>query len=239
MAQDAADTASEAAKDKSMLTLIKEGGWAMWPLGLLSIGVIALAVYNFIQITRAKYCPVELKAGLMEHMANVRARSAIELVASSPSFLGRMIAYSFPKIDATDPENLGRENVEEMMAEFSVRENRAAMGPIGYLSLISQAAPMLGLLGTVSGMIGAFNTLMNTAGADPNALAGDISEALVTTATGLIIALPALFFYFFFKNRLADMISDCHIAAEEMIDASLMAINADQHMAKVPEGLHA
>lgn len=235
MAQDAADAAAPG--DQTLMDLIFAGGWAMIPLGLCSLATITLYVYNAMQLTRAKFCPVDLQGALMEQMQAVRVRSAIEISSTSPTFLGRMLAHALPHVDATDPDTLGREHVEEAMADFTARENQGYMTWIGYFSIIAQAAPMLGLLGTVSGMIGAFGTLMSTGGSDPSKLAGDISEALVTTATGLIIALPALFGYFFFKNKLNKLVSESHGAASDMMDASILAVNADQHMAKVPEGL--
>ncbi len=240
MAQEAAaDAAADGAGDQSLGDLLLEGGWAMIPLGLCSLAVITLYVYNFIQLSRSKFAPVDLQAALMEQMQACRVRSAIEIASTSPTFLGRMLAHSLPFVDATDPDTLGREKVEEAMADFTIKENRNHMGWIGYFSILGQAAPMLGLLGTVSGMIGAFGTLRTTGGADPSQLAGDISEALVTTATGLVVALPAVFGYFIFKGKLNKLVAEAHGAATDMIDASVLAVNADQHMAKVPEGLQA
>ena len=176
---------------------------------------------------------------LLDHMQNCRVRSAIEVSSTSPTYLGRMSATALPHVDATEPETLGREAVEDSMAEFTIRENAGHMTWISYLGLLGQIAPMLGLLGTVVGMLGAFSTLSLSGGADPSALAGDIGLAMVTTASGLIIAIPSVFFFFFFKNRLNKLVADCHLAASDMMDASIAAVNADQQMAKVPEGLQA
>src|SRR5690606_41761576 len=66
----------------------------------------------------------DLKMALMDHMTNCRVRSAIELAASHPSYLGRMMAYSLPNIDATRPEDLGRDQIEDAIADFSINENR-------------------------------------------------------------------------------------------------------------------
>ena len=207
--------------------IIEAGVW-MYPLYICSIIMVALYVFNSMQLTRAKFCPPMLEAALLEHMQACRARSAIEVAAQSPTYLGRMAAQSLPNVDATDPETLGKEKVEDAMAEFSVQENRGYMTLIGYFSLIAQSAPMIGLLGTVAGMIGAFATLRQTGGADPSALAGDISTALLTTAGGLVVALPSLFGYFFFKNRLNKLVADAHIAEVGMLDASINTVNAEQ-----------
>ena len=134
-------------------------------VGLLSL--ISLTVFNFMNLTKAKFAPDDLKAALLDHMTNCRVRSAIELSASHPSYLGRMMAYSLPNIDATRPDDLGRDHVEDAIADFSINETRKQMTFISLLSLVAQAAPMLGLFGTVFGMIGAFATLGENAGGSP------------------------------------------------------------------------
>jgi biopolymer transport protein ExbB len=192
----AQDGDADAPAKKTGLSYIKDAGLWMVPLGICSMATIALVVYNFMQLTTTKFAPVELRMALLDHMQNCRVRSAIEVSSTSPTYLGRMSSTSLPHVDATEPETLGREAVED-----------------------------------------AFSTLSVSGGADPSALAGDIGLAMVTTASGLIIAIPAVFFFFFFKNRLNKMVADCHLAASDMMDASIAAVNADQQMAKVPEGL--
>jgi biopolymer transport protein ExbB len=227
-------------EDQSFLQLyVLNGGPWMIPIGILFGAVIALSVFNGLQLTKNKYVPDDLKATLLDHMTNCRVRSAIELAASSPTFLGRMMAYSLPKIDATRPEDLGREDVEDAIAEFTNNENRGPNQWVGYYTVITQAAPMLGLLGTVIGMVGAFATLTQTGGADAPALAGDISVALLTTMSGLITAIISLFCYFFFKGKLMKYTAEAHGSASEMLDNAINAIHGDAMLAKVPEGLHA
>ena len=103
-----------APKTKTMLDVwVIDGGPTMLFIGAAIIAFIALAVYNFMALTKAKDCPDDLKAALMDHMINCRVRSAIELAASHPSYLGRMVAYAFPNIDATRSEDLGRDQVED------------------------------------------------------------------------------------------------------------------------------
>jgi len=239
MAQEPGAEVDPDAGKQTFMDLIVAGGWAMYPLGGLSLMWVALVVYNLLQLNKKKFAPNELRLAVHENMAECRVRSAIELAASSPSYLGRMLAAALPHVDATDPDTLGRDGVEDAVAEFTVKENRGYMASITYFSILAQAAPMLGLLGTVSGMIKAFQTLSTSGGSDPSKLAGNISEALMTTATGLVIALPALFAFFYFKNRLQKLVSDCHTSVSESMDASLTAVHADQQLAKVPEGLQA
>ncbi len=224
--------------NKTMLEKwVLDGGWTMVFIGAAVIAFLALAVFNFINLTKAKFCPDDLRVALMDHMANCRVRSAIELAASHPSFLGRMMAYALPNIDATRPEDLGRDQIEDAVADFTNNETRKLMTPINYISLCAQVSPMLGLLGTILGMVGAFGTLAVTGSADPSLLAGDISVALLTTLWGLINAVPCLIAYFFFKGRLNGLVADCHHAAEDMINASLQTVNAEAYLAKIPEGI--
>lgn len=214
-----------------------DGGPTMIFIGAAVVAFIALAVYNFMALSKAKFCPEDLKAALMDHMANCRVRSAIELASSHPSYLGRMVAYAFPNIDATRPEDLGRDQVEDAMADFSVNENRKVMTWINYISVIAQASPMLGLLGTVIGMVSAFGTLKEAGAADPSQLAGDISVALLTTLWGLINAIPCIIVFYILKNRFANLVAETVHSAEEMLNASIATVNADTLYAKIPEGI--
>jgi len=227
-----------AAEGSVLKRYVIDGGWPMILIGLLILALIALCVFNFMNLTKTKFAPDDLKAGLMDHMMNCRIRSAIELGASHPSYLGRMMAYALPNVDARRPEDLGRDYVEDAVADFTINENRKSMTLINYISLIAQAAPMLGLFGTVLGMVGAFGTLASGDGsADPSALAGDISVALLTTLWGLVTAIPSLTAYFFFKNKLNNLVAECHHTAEELLNASIQTVNGDAHLAKIPEGI--
>jgi biopolymer transport protein ExbB len=213
------------------------GGYTMIFIGIAVVSFIALAIYNFMSLTKAKFCPDDLKAALMDHMVNCRVRSAIELAASHPSYLGRLVAYSFPNIDATRPDDLGRDQIEDAMADFTISETRKSMTWINYIGVIAQASPMLGLTGTVIGMVSAFSTLAVTGAADPKLLAGDISVALLTTLWGLINAIPCIVVFFILKNKYAALVAECTHTAEEMINAAVATVNAETLYAKIPEGI--
>ncbi|MEM9479347.1 MAG: MotA/TolQ/ExbB proton channel family protein [Verrucomicrobiota bacterium] len=237
-AQDGGEAAAAADESKKTLfdKIVDSGAFAV-VLIACSVAVLTLAIFNFMQLSKSKFCPDDLKAALLDHMQNCRVRSAIDVAAGSPTYLGRMMAHSLPSVDATQAETLGREDVEDQMAEFTIRENRGHMTWIGYFSVIAQVAPMIGLLGTVVGMMGAFDKLSGSGGAQADQLAGDISLAMITTAGGLIVAIPSIFGFFFFRNRLNKLVADCHESGAQMMDASIAAVNAENMMAKVPEGL--
>lgn len=216
--------------------LIQGGPLTWFIVGFGMISLIGLTVYNFINLTKSKYCPDDLKGALLDHMVNCRVRSAIELSASHPSYLGRMMAYALPNVDATRPEDLGREGVEDSIADFSINEGRKNMVWINMVSLLAQVAPMLGLFGTVFGMIGAF-ALLGDGQTDPGDLAGKISVALLTTMWGLIVAILSVFAYFYFKGRYQGLVAECNQTAEELLNASVQTVNGDAQLAKIPEGL--
>ncbi len=234
-----AQDGSPDAADMSMWDHFQLGGPFMWVILSLSAGLVGLCVYNVIQLGRKRWVPTDLKEAMYDHMANCRVRSAIELASSSPAFFGRMLAFSLPKIDATDTESLGRDAVEDAMAEFVTTETREPVQWVNYLSTIMQAAPMLGLLGTVSGMVGAFAKLGQTGGASPAELAGNISEALYTTMFGLMVAVPSLIAYAIFKNLFNRRLAEAVDSGKEMLDVCTAAVQGEEAFAKVPEGLHA
>lgn len=231
--------AQETTKPDSLLNkYLIAGGvltWLIVGVGLLSI--FGLIVYNAMNLTKGKFNPDDLKAALYDHMVNCRVRSAIELSASHPSYLGRMLAYALPNIDASRPEDLGRDSVEDAMADFSINEGRRQMLWVNLISLVAQAAPMLGLFGTVVGMVETFASLAAAGKADATELASKISIALLTTLWGLVIALLAVSAYFFFKSRYNALVASCNESAEELINASIQTVNGDAQLAKIPEGL--
>ena len=215
---DAADPeAKDVVQDKSLFTMISEGGWAMWPLGLISIAVIALAIYLFLDISRKNFTPHELSANLGEAMDGGDLQAGLELASASPSTLGRVMAGALEFTGKRGADVLDGDSIYDLMADASQMANRKRATVIGYLGVIAQAAPMLGLLGTVSGMIKAFATLGGK-GFDAPALAKNISEALMTTATGLVIALPAVFLFFFFKSRLSNFIAETELESSKLLN---------------------
>ncbi len=230
------DIPAEAEK-KTLMNKIVDAGAFMAPIGILSVLTITLAVFNFLQLSKKKFVPPVLKETILANMADVRVRSAIDASAQDPSYLGRMMATALPHVDATDPESLGREKVEDAVADFCLRENSRYMSWVGYFSVIAQAAPMIGLFGTVAGMILAFDTMGISGGSDPAELAGNISLALMTTAGGLVVAIPSIFFFYIFKNHFNKLVGECQETAVEGLDLAIATVNADQQLAKVPEGI--
>ncbi len=236
LAQDAAEEDARPPKTFLQRWVLDGGPW-MAPFGILSVAVCGLTVLCIMTLSRKKFTPPELKAQMFDLMQQCRVRSAIETAAASPSFLGRMMTLSLPHFDATDAEKLGIEQVEDAMADFVTTEIKPYQKWIGYFGVMGQVSPMIGLTGTVIGMVGAFDVLSRTGGAEPAALAGNISLALLTTLGGLMVAIPSLALFFYFKNRLNDMVGEAVLTGMELVNAASDSVHGDAKAARIPEGL--
>ncbi|MEM7145491.1 MAG: MotA/TolQ/ExbB proton channel family protein [Verrucomicrobiota bacterium] len=192
--------------ETTLIGLIKSGGWAMWILGAFSLGLVALCVYNFIDLKEKNFSPPELSVALEGDMDLADIEGAMERTQSSPTCLGQIIYGAMDYVVNRGYTVLDGEHLDNLMADASRAFNRKRARTINYFSVLGQAAPMVGLLGTVSGMIKAFANLGQSGMGDPSKLAANISEALVTTASGLVIAIPAIFGYFFFRDRLSNLV---------------------------------
>src|SRR5690606_15323629 len=124
--------------------------------------------------------------------------AARELCEENPGIIANITKAGLARVK---DENYDPVAVEKAMEEASVEEVSGPFVNISYLSIIATLAPLVGMLGTVSGMIKAFRNIALGGMGKPELLADNISEALITTAVGLIIGIPAMFAYFFFKSR--------------------------------------
>ncbi len=236
-AQEAAEGGG-GAEEKSMLDKwVLDGGWTMIPLVFLLFATLFLVIYCILQLKKDKFCPEDLRAQLIALMGECRVQSAIQLATTSPTYLGRLVAFAMPNIDANRPEDLGKDAIQDAVADFSANERPTTMKYVDMLALSGSIAPSIGLFGTVQGMVEAFAVLSATGQADPTQLAGSISVALLTTFWGLIISIIALPAFFFLKKSAQAREAECINAIEEMINTSINVINAEAQLARIPEGL--
>lgn len=185
-------------EELSLWQLILQGGITMFPLGLFSIAVVTLVIRNAIILREEKLLRPDLVPLIHERLADGDIGGTHLLCRQQPSLLTNVLEAGLERVRGQEVEIA---HVKEAIEEAGTEQLLSHMKPIGYLSIIGAIAPMLGLLGTVSGMIKAFQHIAQGGMGKPEVLAGDIGEALVTTATGLIIAIPAMLFYFYFKNN--------------------------------------
>jgi biopolymer transport protein ExbB len=196
-AQEVADVAAGGPENITLLNLIGQGGWAMIPLGLLSAAMIFFIVQNFMSLREKTLLHKEMMPEFLDMMVKGDILPALEHCRENPTMFTLIFGAGLERcID----DEVDYDMVKESVEEASVEQVAHLMKPIDYLSIIGAIAPMLGLLGTVSGMIKAFHTMGAQGMGKPELLAGNIGEALITTATGLVIAIPAMLFYFYFKK---------------------------------------
>lgn len=202
--------------DKSLLDLYRTGGLLMHPILLCSIGTIAVSVYCFLQIDPRKMMPKPLVDSLTHSMAVRDPSRAYELCQSNPSTFTNTMSSALLKVNF-ERDIANKPSMEQAAGETLAEEETRYMIWVNYLNIFATIAPMLGLLGTVTGMIQSFDHL--AAGrSEPQDLAGGIGEAMLTTAGGLIVGIPAMFFYFFFRNKLMVAISRIQKTTTFLID---------------------
>lgn len=195
-AQDAAAAAT--AQKTTLWTLILQGGWAMIPLGIMSVGTIYLIVQNGLALREKILLRPDLMPQFINLMKDKKIVEAHSLCKANETLFTYVFGAGLERCSTKREINFIK--VKEAIEEASTEEVTTFMKPIDYLSIIGATAPMLGLLGTVSGMIKAFQTIGAQGMGKPEALAGNIGEALMTTATGLVIAIPAMLCYYYFRN---------------------------------------
>jgi len=184
-------------------------GWILW---LMSIITVAIVVQYFIAIRRDNILPPAILEQVRELFDEKQYGEAIEMTATEPSFLSYVIHAGLS--DASH----GYPAMERAMEESSEERTTKYLRQIEWLNLIGNISPMLGLLGTVWGMILAFQELAASGGtADPADLADSIGIALVTTLLGLSIAIPALAVYAVMRNRVDALTSEAMVAAQDLI----------------------
>jgi biopolymer transport protein ExbB len=189
---------ADESQEKSLIDMYKAGGWAMYPLTLLSIGGFGLIVYNFLAVRPEPILNTAATVQIDEALAALDVEKAKTICQENPSPITNIIEAGMNRVDVN---NFDPEQVKEAIEESSSEELSGPFVLINYLSVVGSLSPMVGLLGTVSGMVKAFNVIEAEGAGSAQALAGNISEALITTATGMIVGIPAMFFFFFFKNR--------------------------------------
>lgn len=189
----------------------------MWPLGGCSLLMFFIIFYCWKETGRKQFIPDRVLPGVRQKVRERAIGSAAELLSAENTVLTRSL---LPAMQKADPimTDASREKVEMLLVENLEREENVLGQWVNYLNVVAAVAPMIGLLGTVSGMIGAFQTISLGGMGRPELLAGDIGEALITTATGLIIGIPAMVAYFILKNRLANRMMETLQIASQLID---------------------
>ena len=216
LAQEVTATVGTVEEQMTLWELMKQGGLTMIPLCLFSLAALALIVRNYMVLQESKLLRPDLAESLRHQLSHRRLEDARGLCASEPCLLTDVVGAGLSRAGGAE---VSMHRVKEAMEEAGTEQLLNHMKPISHLSTIGTVSPMLGLLGTVSGMIKAFQHISEGGMGRPEVLAGDIGEALVTTATGLIIAIPAMLFYFYFKGNFMKTMASLGRATGSILDA--------------------
>lgn len=185
----------------SVLELIQAGGWLIWPILLSSVVALAIVVERFWSLQTRRIMPENLVAQVWQWAhADVLDDKRIEALRAG-STLGRVVAAGL--VNRHHDRMVMKEGIEEVGRHVAHDLGRY----LNTLGTIASLAPLLGLLGTVVGMIKVFTAIsVHGVGGDAAALAGGISEALITTAAGLSVAIPSLMFYRYFVGKVDGLV---------------------------------
>jgi biopolymer transport protein ExbB len=206
-------------KGASLLTYITGGGLIGWIIVALSVLAVCLVVIHSIQIRRISLLPPAQVVAIRDLLTEGRVDATLDYCnqASNDSFLTRILS---PGLTRFLRSPFGAFEIKQAIEEAGQEQAARLYRTTDALGIIGTVAPLLGLLGTVQGMIGAFDTVASSAVNDANyyeALAGNISLALITTMQGLIVAIPCVTLFTVFRNRIDAIASEAGQELDRMV----------------------
>lgn len=206
-----------------MFELVRSGGWLMLPIILCSIIAIAIIFERFWSLNPNRIAPKNVLADVWEKIKNNKldASTLRDLRQSSP--LGQILAAGL--VNSKSGRSIMTESIEQA-ASHVIHDLERYLNTLGTVAAIT---PLLGLLGTVFGMIKVFGEIMIQGTGNANVLAGGISQALVTTAAGLCVAIPSLMFYRMFTRRISSLVVELERESIKLIDALHSSRNVESN----------
>lgn len=195
------------------IAIMEQGGILMWPIFVCSLIALAIVLEKFVSLRRADIDTREFMDTMRQVLRQNRTQEAVEICDETDAPVARIMKAGILKHDR--PKEDIREAIEDAGRFETPRLERYLSG----LATCATVAPMLGLLGTVQGMIKAFAKIQNMRGqVNPSDLAEGIGNALLTTAAGLAVAIPVVIFYNYFLSRVEGMIVEMEASSSELID---------------------
>ena len=186
-------------EEESVIEVIMHGGPLIIMIWIAILGtsitMVTFVIQNILSLRNAQLAPPELVDALRNSIGAGNYQEAWETCSANDNYLANILQGGLERLGR------GKEAVEDAISEYALREGNILRNRNSYLSVIGVVSPMIGLLGTVIGMMGAFATLGASGISDPRSLARSIGEVLLATASGLFIAIPAFIFYYIFRNR--------------------------------------
>lgn len=195
----------------NLIETIHKGGLVMYPMILLSIFVFALIVERAIFLRYVRQRSGPFVDAFFTHWDKGEIEQAKKAAQGHEGPIARMLVAGLGMLDNT------KENIRESLNQAALAEMPALNRFLSTIAVIGTMMPILGLLGTVSGMISTFEVITVKGTGDPKALAGGISEALITTQTGLIFALPIMLLHNFLENRVDNFVNKMETAASRFL----------------------
>jgi len=205
-----------------MWEIVRAGGPVMWPIILCSIGAAAIVLERLWTLQDKRVLPRELTQKVWQLIENNQVNDKVITALEQNSPLGRVLAAGLA--NRHRPHDVIMERLEDT-GRHVIHELERFLNTLGTIAGI---APLLGLLGTVTGIIRAFNAINEGGIGDPRALSGGIAEALITTAAGLIVAIPSLFAYRYLRGKVDGIVVAMEKDAIKLADAVEVAAKRQQ-----------
>ena len=196
-----------------MWEIVRAGGPLMWPIILCSIAAIAIVAERLWTLSAQRVMPRGLLQKVWQLVDNNQINDKVIAALEQNSPLGRVLAAGLA--NRHRPREVMMERLEDT-GRHVVHELERFLNTLG---TIASVTPLLGLLGTVTGIIKAFNAITEGGMGDPRMLSGGISEALITTAAGVLVAIPALIAYRYLRGRVERIVVDMEKNAIQLADA--------------------
>lgn len=208
----AASPGGDVAEETFLTWMIRASGWFGVILLLLSFIMVAVIMMNLLQVRRDNLLPEGFVAAFEEKLTAKDYQGAYEIARTDESLIARVLAAGLGRL------NRGYNEAVEGMQEVGEEESMQMEHRLSYLALIGSVAPMIGLMGTVWGMIASFRTIAASATAPkPKDLAEGISTALFTTLEGLVVAIPAIIAYSLLRNRVSRLLLEVGRVSEGLM----------------------
>lgn len=188
------------------------GGIIGFLIILMSVAMVALIIEHFVTIQRDKLVPPEIIVELEQLIGEEQYEEALNLCEASRNYLTNVVGAALQRAGE------GFEPMYSAMETAVEEENLKLMQKITWLNLIGNIGPMMGLFGTVVGMVQAFTKIAYVANPTPQELAAGIYTALITTVWGLVVAIPSLSFYFIFRNKIQRLSFELASVATELVE---------------------
>ncbi len=206
---------NEKSSVRSLLQMFRDGGLMMYPIAACSFALMVFTFERFISLRSGRVIPRPFVKRLIEQLQQqqIDRDEAIELCEQNPSPIANVLIAGVKRYGRSAVE------VEQAILDAGERESNNLRRHMRLLNAISQVAPLLGLLGTVFGMIQSFNNIASSqAMGRPELLAGGIGEALITTAAGLLVAIPAYLLYMYFLGHTDRLVMEIDQHSQRLVE---------------------